>query len=51
MNEKEVTEMRKEKKLTWHECPECGKMELIPTEIHGCIPHYGGIAKYKENVK
>ena len=32
------------KPLVWHELPDCKTMILVPQEIHGNIPHFGGIA-------
>lgn len=44
----EVRAYRKENNLTWHERYDMKTMDLIPREIHGAIPHDGGIARYKK---
>ena len=44
----EVEKYRIENKLTWHECQDCKTMQLVPREIHGNIPHSGGISEYKK---
>ncbi|MBE6424210.1 MAG: hypothetical protein E7024_12215 [Succinivibrio dextrinosolvens] len=43
----EVAKWRQEHKYTWHECSDCKTMQKVPTEIHGNIPHSGGISVYK----
>ena len=43
----EVAKWREENKYTWHECKDCKTMQKVPTEVHGNIPHSGGIAEYK----
>ncbi|MCR4942798.1 MAG: HNH endonuclease [Campylobacter sp.] len=43
----EVSKWRKENNYTWHECGDCKTMQKVPTEIHGNVPHSGGIAKIK----
>lgn len=43
----DVTHWRKENRYTWHECIDCKTMQLVPTEVHGNIPHSGGISEYK----
>lgn len=45
----DVEKWRKENKYTWHECNDCKTMQKVPTEIHGNIPHSGGISEYKAN--
>lgn len=49
----DVEKMRKENNETWHECPDCKTMKLVPSEIHNNIPHTGGISEYnsKNEVK
>ena len=32
------------KNLAWHEDVDCSTLYLVPQEIHGNIPHFGGIA-------
>lgn len=43
----EVAKWRNENRYTWHECRDCRSMQKVPTEIHGNIPHSGGISVYK----
>jgi len=43
----EVKNYRKENNLTWHERSDMKTMDLVPQEIHGNIPHSGGISSYK----
>lgn len=43
----EVAKWRSENKYTWHECRDCRTMQKVPTEVHGNIPHSGGISEYK----
>lgn len=47
----EVKKWRIENKYTWHECKDCKTMQLVPTEVHGNIPHSGGIAETKSKNK
>ena len=35
-------------KYTWHECVSCKTMMKVPTEIHGNVPHAGGISEAKK---
>lgn len=44
----EVKEWRKENGYTWHEKSDCKTMEKVPAEVHGNIPHSGGISEYKK---
>ncbi|MBI9109965.1 HNH endonuclease [Maridesulfovibrio ferrireducens] len=44
-----VREYRKENKLTWHEHEDTKTMQLVKTEVHGNIPHVGGIANKKNS--
>ncbi len=44
----EVEQWRKENKYTWHEGSDCSTMQKVPTEVHGNIPHSGGISEYKK---
>ena len=44
----EVAKWRKEHGYTWHECSDCRTMQKVPTEVHGNIPHSGGISAKKE---
>ena len=45
----EVEKWRKENRYTWHECKDCKTMQKVPTEVHGNIPHSGGISEVKAN--
>lgn len=47
----EIKKWRLENKYTWHECKDCKTMQLVPTEVHGNIPHSGGIAETKSKNK
>jgi len=44
----DVCRYRKEEKLTWHERSDMQNMDLVPQEVHGNIPHTGGISKKKK---
>ena len=46
-NPEEVAQWRKENHYTWHECNDCKTMQKVPSEVHGNIPHSGGISVYK----
>ena len=43
----EVAKWRKENGYTWHELKDCATMMKVPTEVHGNIPHSGGVSEYK----
>jgi hypothetical protein len=46
----EVRKWRQEHRYTWHERGDMKTMDKVPTEVHGNVPHEGGIsAKKKEN--
>lgn len=47
----EVAKWRKEHKYTWHECKDCKTMQKVPTEVHGNVPHSGGISEAKSGNK
>ena len=47
----EIKKWRLENKYTWHEWKDCKTMQLVPTEVHGNIPHSGGIAETKSKNK
>ncbi len=47
----DVKQYRKEKKLTWHERNDMKSMDLVPQEVHGNIPHSGGISKAKKKIQ
>ena len=44
----DVRQYRKREKLTWHERSDMKNMDLVPQEVHGNIPHSGGISKKKK---
>lgn len=44
----EVREWRKENGYTWHEKSDQKTMEKVPSEIHGNVPHSGGVSEYKK---
>lgn len=46
----EVAAWRKEHKYTWHECGDCKTMQKVPTEVHGNVPHSGGISRKKQEM-
>lgn len=43
----EVSKWRADNRYTWHECPDCKSMQKVPTEVHGNIPHTGGVSRNK----
>ena len=43
----EVASWRKDNGYTWHECKDCQTMQKVPTEVHGNVPHSGGISEIK----
>lgn len=47
----EVRQWRKDNNYTWHECTDMETMQLVPSIIHGNIPHVGGISILKNNEK
>ena len=44
----DIRKYRKEEKLTWHERSDMQNMDLVSQEVHGNIPHSGGISKKKK---
>jgi hypothetical protein len=44
----EVGAWRKDNIYTWHEADDCKTMYKVPNEIHGNVPHKGGISKAKK---
>lgn len=46
-SKEEVIEWCKENNYTWHERSDCKTMEKVPREIHGNVPHSGGISKMR----
>jgi len=54
-NEKEwfpqdIKDYRKENNLSWHERSDMKTMDLVPQEVHGNVPHSGGISVAKNNL-
>lgn len=45
---KDVKEYRKEHDLTWHERSDMKTLDLVARELHGNIPHSGGISEIKK---
>lgn len=43
----EVRQWCNENNYTWHEMQDCKTMQKVPREVHGNIPHDGGISKLK----
>lgn len=43
----EVRQWRIDNKYTWHEEADCKTMLKVPSEVHGNIPHDGGISEMK----
>lgn len=43
----EVRQWRTDNKYTWHEEADCKTMLKVPSEVHGNIPHDGGISEMK----
>ncbi|WAD25617.1 HNH endonuclease [Pseudomonadaceae bacterium T75] len=43
----DVKEYRKENQLSWHERSDQKTMDLVPQEVHGNVPHSGGISAAK----
>lgn len=43
----EVRQWRIDNNYTWHELQDCKTMQKVPREVHGNIPHDGGISKLK----
>jgi hypothetical protein len=49
-SKEDVRQWRKDHHYTWHERSDMKTMDKVPTEVHGNVPHEGGIsAKKKEN--
>ncbi len=47
----DVREYRKENNLTWHERSDMKTLDLVPQEIHGNVPHSGGISACKNKIR
>lgn len=46
----DIKDYRKEHNLSWHERSDMKTLDLVPQEIHGNIPHSGGISVAKNNL-
>ena len=46
----DIKEYRKENDLSWHEGSDMKTMDLTPREVHGNIPHTGGISMAKNSL-
>ena len=44
----DVKRWRKKNKYTWHERKDCKTMDKVPTNVHGNVPHSGGISESKK---
>ena len=44
----EVRQWRIDNNYTWHEMQDCKTMQKVLREVHGNIPHDGGISKLKK---
>lgn len=47
----DISRMRKQFGLTWHEHQDMKTMQLLSKELHGSIPHSGGIAALKQEAR
>ena len=45
----DISRFRRKFNLTWHEHQNGHTLQLIPKELHGTIPHRGGISVLKDN--
>lgn len=45
----DIKEYRKENQLSWHERSDMKTLELTPQEVHGNVPHLGGISALKNS--
>lgn len=45
----DIKEYRKENNLSWHERSDMKTLDLTPQEVHGNIPHSGGISALKNS--
>ncbi len=43
----DVQTWRRENNYTWHERSDCRTMDKVPREVHGNIPHSGGISEIR----
>ena len=48
-NPQDIREYRRENNLSWHERSDMKTLDLSPQEVHGNIPHSGGISAAKQN--
>ena len=44
----DISRMRKQFGLTWHEHQNMKTMQLLPKELHGSLPHSGGISALRQ---
>lgn len=45
---KEITKLRKQGKLTWHELNDMETMQLVPSVVNSKFGHLGGVAEIKK---
>ncbi len=45
----DIKEYRKENQLSWHERSDMKTLDLTPQEVHGNVPHSGGISALKNS--
>ena len=50
-NAAEVFRMRRKDNLTWHHVPNSNRLELIPTDLHGNVPHSGSASQSRNAAK
>jgi len=46
----DIKDYRKENNLSWHERSDMKTLDLVPQEVHGNVPHSGGISAAKNNL-
>lgn len=46
----DIKEYRKDNNLSWHERSDMKTLDLTPQEVHGNVPHSGGISAAKNNL-
>lgn len=37
---------RRDNNLVWHHHQDCGRMQLIPRDLHAVVRHTGGVARW-----
>ncbi len=45
----DIKDYRKENNLSWHERSDTKTLDLVPQEVHGNVPHSGGISVIKNS--